>query len=136
MISYRLLSHSKTLETISYKFKFGYHHLTLKEGPMATSDQIIRFPAKISLGGTTNKRATSTFKFGYPCLTLQEGPKVKLNHIRRFLVHEFLLVGFTFQTPRSNNKGDIGTFKFVYPHLTLKKGPNIKSDHIRRFPAP
>ena len=60
---------------------------------------------------------------------------VKSDHIQKFLVHDFLLVGSIFQTPRSNNKGDIGTFKFVYPCLTLTEGPNVKSDHSRKFLA-
>ena len=53
----------------------------------------------------------STFKFGYPHLTLKEGSKVKSVHTRKFAVHDFLLVDFTLQTSRNNNKGDIGTFK-------------------------
>ena len=45
---------------------------------------------------------------------MKEGPKVKSDHIRRFPAHDFLQVGFTCQTTRSNNKGDIGTYKFRY----------------------
>ena len=75
------------------------------------------------------------FKFGCPRLTLKEGPKVKSDHIRRFQADNFLLVGFTLQTSRTNNKRVISAFKFGYPHLTLKEGPKVKSDHINRFPA-
>ena len=84
-----------------------------------------------------SKRVISTFKFGYPRLTLKEGSKVKSDHIKRFLAHEFLSVGFTLQTSRTNNKQVIliSTFKFGYPRLTLKEGPKVKSEHIKRFPA-
>ena len=54
---------------------------------------------------TNNKQVISTFKFGYPHLTLKE-PKVKFDHINRFAAHDFLKVGFTFQTSRTT-KGDI-----------------------------
>ena len=46
-------------------------------------------------------------------LTLKEGPKVK-SDIRRFPAHDYLQVGFTLQTSRTNNKGDISTFKVRY----------------------
>ena len=64
-------------------------------------------------------------------ISTQEGTKlkVKFEHIRRFLVHDFLYVGFTLQTYRTNNKQVIGTFKFGYPRLTLKEGPKVKSEH-------
>ena len=52
-----------------------------------------------------------------------------------YLADDFLQVGFTLQTSRTNNKQVISTFKFGYPHLTLKEGPKIKSDDIRRFLA-
>ena len=74
---------------------------------------------------TNNKQVISTFKFGYPRLTLKEGSKVKSAHIKRFPAHDFLQVGFTFQTSRTNDKGDIGTFKvhyvgyFAIPWMTL-----------------
>ena len=68
-------------------------------------------------------------------LTLKEGPKIKSDNIRRFPAHDFLQVGFTLQTSRTNNKQAISTFKFGYPHLTLKEGPKDKSDHIKRFQA-
>ena len=77
----------------------------------------------------------STFNFGYPRLTLKEGPKVKSVHTRRFPANDFLYVGLTSQTSRTNNKRVISTFKFCYPRLTLKEGPKVKSVHIRRFPA-
>ena len=77
----------------------------------------------------------SILKFGCPCLTLKDGPKIKSDHIRRFLAHDFLQVGFTFQTSRTNNKQVISTFNLSYPRLTLKEGPKVKSDHIRRFLA-
>ena len=56
-------------------------------------------------------------------LTLKEDPKVKSDHIKRFLAHDFQLVGV------------ISTFNFGYPHLTLKEGPKLKSDHIKRLLA-
>ena len=59
--------------------------------------------------------------------------KVKSDHIRRFLTHDFLNVGFTLQTSGTNNKRVISTFKFGYPHLILKEEPKVKSNHIRRF---
>ena len=43
-----------------------------------------------------------------------EGSKVKSDHIKRFAAHDFLWVGFTLQTSRTNNKGDITTFKVHY----------------------
>ena len=43
---------------------------------------------------------------GSPHLTLKEGSKVKSDNIRRFAAHDFLYVGFTLQTSRTNNKGD------------------------------
>ena len=69
------------------------------------------------------------------CLTLKKGPKVNSVHIRRFPAHDFLYVGLSSQTSRTNNKRVIGTFNFHYPHLTLKEGPQVKSVHTRRFPA-
>ena len=77
----------------------------------------------------------STLKFGYPCLTSKEEPKVKSNHIKRFTADDFLYVGFTLQTSRTNNKQVISTFQFGYPRMTLKVEPKVKSDHIRRFLA-
>ena len=56
----------------------------------------------------------SKLKFGYHRITLKKGPKAKYDHIRRFPAHDFLYVGFTCQTSRTNNKGDIGTFKVRY----------------------
>ena len=56
-------------------------------------------------------QAIGTFKFYCPCFTLKDGSKVKSDHIRRFAAHDFLEVGFTLQTSRTNNKGDRGTFK-------------------------
>ena len=55
------------------------HCLTLKEGPNANSDHIIRFPAHdflqvgfiLQTSMTNNKQVISTFKFGYPHLTLK-----------------------------------------------------------------
>ena len=80
-------------------------------------------------------RVINTFKFGYPCLTLKEGLKVKSEHIRRFLPHDFLEIGFTWQTSKIKNQQHISTFKFGYPRLTLKEGLKVKSDYIRRCPA-
>ena len=74
-------------------------------------------------------------RFCYPHLTSKEGPKVKSDHIKRFPAHDFLHIGFTLQTSRTNNKQDISTFKFGYPSLTLKEGSKVKSDHIKRFLA-
>ena len=68
-------------------------------------------------------------------MALKEGPKVKSEHIRRFPAHDFLYVGFTLHTSKTNNKRLISTFKFGYPRLTLKEGFKVKSDHIRRFPT-
>ena len=68
-------------------------------------------------------------------LIFKEGPKFKSVHIRRFPADDFLLVGFTLQTSRTNNKQVISTFKFGYPRLTLKEGLKVKSDHIKRFSA-
>ena len=53
---------------------------------------------------TNNKQVMGTFKFDCPRLTLKEGPKVKSDHTRRFLAHDFIQVGFTLQTSRTNNK--------------------------------
>ena len=64
----------------------------------------------------------SSFKFGYSCLTLKDAGKVKSDYIGRFLVHDFLWVGFTLQTCRANNKQVISTFKYGYPRLTLQEG--------------
>ena len=44
----------------------------------------------------------STFKIGCPHLTLKEGPKVKPYHIKRFIAHDILQVGFTLQTSGIN----------------------------------
>ena len=68
------------------------------------------------------------------CLTLNKGPNAKFVHIRRFPARDFLYVGFTLQTSRTNNKRVISIFKFGCPCLTLKEGSKVKSDHIRRFP--
>ena len=86
-------------------------------------------------GGGHNKQVISTFQFGYPRLTLKERSKVKSDHIKRFLAHDFLWVGFTLQTSETNNKRVMSTFKFGYSRLTLKEVPKVKSDHIKRFPA-
>ena len=65
------------------------------------------------------------FKFGYSLLTLKEGPKVKSDHTITFRAHDFLLVGFTLQISRTNNKQDIDNFKVRYvgyfgtPWMTL-----------------
>ena len=64
-----------------------------------------------------------------------EGPKVESDHIRGFIAHDFLLVGFTWQTSRTKNKQVISTFKLGYTCLTLKEGHKVKTDQIRRFPA-
>ena len=60
---------------------------------------------------------------------------MKSDHTKRFPAHDFLQVGFPFQTSRTNNKRVISTFKFGYPHLTLKEGSKMKSDHTKKFPA-
>ena len=52
---------------------------------------------------------------------------MKSDHIKRFPAHDFLRVGFTLQTSRTNNKRVISTFKFGYHHVTLKEGPKVKS---------
>ena len=50
---------------------------------------------------------------------------MKSDHTRIFPAHDFLQVGFTLKTSRTNNKGDIGTFKVCYvgyfgsPWITL-----------------
>ena len=121
---------------MSYKhFKFGYPHLTLKEGPKVKSDHTKRFPAHDFLydalpsqtSRTNNKQVIRTFKFAYHHLTLKEGSKVKSDHIRKFATHDFLHVGLTLQTSTTNNKGDIGIFKVRYvgylgtPWMTLNK---------------
>ena len=59
--------------------------------------------------------------------------KVKSEHIRRFLAHDFLMVGFTLQTSKTSNEQVISTIKFDYLHLTLKEESKVKSYHIRRF---
>ena len=50
------------------------------------------------------------------------GPKVKSDETRKLPAHDYLWVGLTFQTSRTNNKQIISTFKFGYPHSTLKEG--------------
>ena len=47
-------------------------------------------------------------------VALKEGLKAKSDHIGRFPAHDFLYVGFTFQTSRTNNKGHIGTYEVRY----------------------
>ena len=42
-----------------------------------------------------------------PSFDLTEGPKVKFEHLRRFLAHDFLYVGFRLQNSRTNNKLDL-----------------------------
>ena len=74
-------------------------------------------------------------KVSEPPFDLERGAKVKSNNIRRFPAHDFLWVGFTLQTSRTNNKRVISTFKFGYPRLILREGPKVKSDHTTRFPA-
>ena len=74
------------------------------------------------------------FMFGYRYLTLKEGANVKSDHIKRFLAHDFLYVGFILQTS-GTNKQVIGTLKFGYLRLALREGPKVKSEHIRKFPA-
>ena len=67
-------------------FKFGYPHLTLKEGPKVKSYHTRRFPAHDFLyvglpsqtSRTNNKRVISTFKFGYLGFTLKEGRRSNL----------------------------------------------------------
>ena len=68
-------------------------------------------------------------------LAFKEGPKAKSDHVRRLTAHDFLLVGVTLKTSRTNNKQVIGTFKFRSHHLTLKERPKVKSDHITRLLA-
>ena len=46
--------------------------------------------------------------FDYPRLTLNERTKDNSDNIKRFLVQDFVLVGFTFQTPLSKVK--VGIF--------------------------
>ena len=53
------------------------------------------------------------------------------DHIKRFPAHDFLEVGFTYQTSMAKNKQFVGTFKFCPPRLTLKEGTKVKSDHIK-----
>ena len=47
---------------------------------------------------------------------------MKSDHIRRFVAHDFVLVGLTLKTSRASIKRAISTFKFGYPCLTLKEG--------------
>ena len=54
-------------------------------------------------------------------MTLKDVPKVKSN-IRRFLAQDFVLVGFTLQTSRINNKQAISSFIVGYSRLMLKGG--------------
>ena len=125
-------------------FKCGYPRLTLKEGPKVKSVHTRRFPAHDFLyvglpsqtSRTNNKRFISTYNFqiGSPRLILNEGYRVKSIHTRRFPAHDFLYVGLTSQTSRTNNKRVITTYNFAYPCLTLKEG-KVKSDHTKRFPA-
>ena len=65
-----------------------------------------------------------------PCLTLKEGSKNKSDPIKRFAGHEFLYVGLTSQTSRTNNRRIFGPFgwnHFLYGTLgclmTLNKEP-------------
>ena len=107
---------------VASTFKFGFSHLTLKEGAKVKFYHIRRFPGHDFLqvgftlqnSRTNNKRVISSFNSGYPHLTLNEGSKVKSDHIRRFLTHDFLYVGFTLQTSRTNNKRVISTFAIVF----------------------
>ena len=39
---------------------------------------------------------------------------MKSDNIRRFAAHDFLDIGLTLQTSRTNNKGDLGTFEVCY----------------------
>ena len=92
-------------------FNLGFPHLTLKEGANVKSDYIKRSMTSYWL---------SSFDL--------EG-EAKSDHIRSFPAHDFLLVGLTSQTSRTNNKGDIGTFKVCYmghfgiPWMTLNEEP-------------
>ena len=62
-------------------------------------------------------------------MTLKGGHKVKSDHIKRFAAHDFLLVGFTLETSRTNNKGDIVRYVayFGTPSMTLNKSFKVKS---------
>ena len=47
---------------------------------------------------------------------------MKSDHTRKFSAHDFLYVGLSSQTSRTNNKRVISSFNFDYPRLTLKEG--------------
>ena len=78
--------------------KFGYPHLTLKEGPKVISEHTKRFSSHdflevgftLQTSRTNNKQVISTFKFAYPRLTLKEAPMVKSDHTKIFPAHDFL----------------------------------------------
>ena len=98
MVEARHTEYFQPYKRVISTLKFGFPHLTLKEGPKVKSVHTRRFPAHdflyVGLPSQTsranNKRVISTFKFGYPRLILKEGPKVKFDHTRRFPAHDFL----------------------------------------------
>ena len=97
-------------------FKFCCPRLTLRARPRSNlntskdSQPMISFKmvSHCIPSRSNNKPVISTFKFGCPHLTLKEGPKVKSDQIRIFQVHDFLYVGFTLQTSKTNNKRVVG----------------------------
>ena len=99
---------SRGNKRVTSPLKFGYPHLTFKEGPKVKSDHIRRFLVKYFLE---------------VCFTSQNS---RTNNKR---------VICTFETPRTKNKQIISPLKFEYHHLTLKERSKVKSDHIRKFPA-
>ena len=109
-------------------FQYGYPYLTLNRGPQSNlttlddSQPIIshRLVSHCKPLGPIISNVLSTFKLGYPYLNFKREPKVKSDHIRRLPAHDFLEVGFTCQTSKTNNKGGTSIFKFNYPHMTLK----------------
>ena len=62
------------------------------------------------------------FKMINPYWILKEESKVKYDFIKRYAAHDFLQVGLTFQTCRSNNKWFLDPLKMVNSCLTLKEG--------------
>ena len=88
--------------------------------PPKLLDLHIREPMQICIHRTDNLPKPVNHR-----LTLRDGPEVKSYNIRRFPAKDFLQVGFTLQTSRTNNKGDIGTLKVCYmgyfgtPWMTL-----------------
>ena len=65
----------------------------------------------------------SMFRFGYAGLTLNERSKVKSIHTRRFPAHDFLHVGFTSQTSRTNNKRVIELLSLAMLVWPWRRGP-------------